>query len=156
MNKTLLIVMIAIVVLIGGFFWLSNKSNAPITNNQPASTNLETINPKINGVQVSAGTQMETGTIDNTKIVVTYDGSTFSPKTVTIKKGETVTFINESGGGMSVASDPHPTHTNYPAFDQYKSSEKGQKSYTFVFDKIGSWGYHNHLNSGATGTVVVE
>jgi len=92
----------------------------------------------------------------NQQKVVTYNGSVFSPSTLTIKKGDSVTFKNTSTGKMSVASDPHPTHTNYPEFDQYKSPERGKSSYTFVFQKTGNWGYHNHLNPDAVGTIVVQ
>jgi plastocyanin len=164
MNKTLIIILVVIVVLIGGYFLFFNKSGTPIVENNPTSAGLETTNPKVNGTPVESGAKMETGTVSTVKntvnvakkVTVNYTNSGFSPKTITIKKGDAVTFVNESSGGMSVASDPHPTHTDYPEFDQFKSPEKGQKSYTFVFDKVGSWGYHNHLNPSMVGTVVVE
>lgn len=89
------------------------------------------------------------------KVEVDYTNSGFSPKTITIKKGTTVKFVNKSDNKMDVASDPHPIHTNYPAFDQWKSSQKGQNEYDFTFEKVGSWGYHNHLNPSDTGTVIV-
>lgn len=87
---------------------------------------------------------------------VVYSDSGFSPDSVTIKKGESVTFENQSSGGMDVASNPHPTHTDYPEFDQGKSSQSGNSTYTFTFDKVGTWGYHNHFNPGARGTVIVQ
>lgn len=90
------------------------------------------------------------------KYTVVYDGSKFTPATLTIKKGETVAFENQSSGGMSVASNPHPTHTDYPEFDQYKSSQRGQKTYIFTFEKVGTWGYHNHLNPAVKGTINVQ
>src|SRR3989344_2969073 len=45
---------------------------------------------------------------------VTYNSQGFSPKTITIKKGETVVFENKTGKPASVASDAHPTHLLYP------------------------------------------
>jgi hypothetical protein len=45
----------------------------------------------------------------------------------------------------------HCPDTTGTAFDQCSAGT----SYAFTFGKIGSWGYHNHLNHGATGTVVV-
>jgi plastocyanin len=159
MNKTLIAVLV-IIVAVGGFFLFFKKSAAPVISDKTTSAGLETINtasPKVNGVPVETSAKMETGAVaTKSTITVTYSDSGFSPKSVTIKKGEAVTFVNESSGGMSVASDPHPTHTDYPGFDQFKSLEKGQKSYTFTFEKIGSWGYHNHINPSMTGTVVVE
>lgn len=88
--------------------------------------------------------------------VVIYTDSGFSPGTLTIKQGQTVTFENQSSSGMSVASNPHPTHTDYPEFDQYKSSQRGQQTYTFTFEKVGRWGFHNHLNPSSGGTIIVQ
>src|SRR3989338_2393609 len=86
--------------------------------------------------------------------------------TVTIKKGGTITFVNGGGGDMWVASAPHPAHTAYSgtslqehcsdavdvSFDQCKIGD----TYSFTFDKTGSFKYHNHTNSSQFGTVVVE
>jgi len=98
-------------------------------------------------------------------VVVTYVGDGFSPKEITIKKGESVTFINESNIDMWVASDIHPTHTRYPgkttddclgsAFDQCARGLAGT-SWEFTFDEVGSHGFHNHLRPFARGTVVVN
>ncbi|OHA19477.1 MAG: hypothetical protein A3C08_02150 [Candidatus Taylorbacteria bacterium RIFCSPHIGHO2_02_FULL_47_18] len=87
--------------------------------------------------------------------IVIYDANGFSPNTVTIKKGKTVIFQNKTGKPASVASGPHPTHTNYLEFDQYKTAERGQDEFRFVFEKVGVWKYHDHLNPTMTGTVVV-
>lgn len=93
------------------------------------------------------GTQKET--------IVTYDAKGFSPKTVTIKKGETVVFENKTGARVSVASNDHPTHLLYPEFDQYKTDAKGKDEFRFTFEKVGTWNYHDHLNASMGGTVVV-
>lgn len=90
------------------------------------------------------------------EVTVTYTAEDFSPKTVTIKKGDTLVFQNKTGKRASVASDPHPTHTIYPEFDQYKTDQRGKDEFRFVFEKAGTWGYHDHLNSNMTGTVIVE
>jgi plastocyanin len=79
----------------------------------------------------------------------------FSPATVTIKSGETVTWTNDTGSPIRVASDPHPTHTDYPGFDSLSPISAGG-SYTFTFAKVGTWGYHNHFSPGMRGTVIVQ
>ena len=87
---------------------------------------------------------------------VTYTDSGFSPKTLILAKGGTVTFTNKSSQNMWVASDPHPTHTGYSAFDAKKSVAPGAV-YVFTFDKVGSWNYHNHVSSPQhNGTVIVQ
>ncbi len=80
----------------------------------------------------------------------------FLPESITVKKGTVVRFVNETTGPMSIASDPHPAHTDYPGFDQFKSSFAGKAEYDFTFEKVGTWGYHNHLSPDMKGTVVVE
>jgi len=86
---------------------------------------------------------------------VTYNSQGFSPKSVTIQKGDTVVFEIKTGKAASIASDPHPMHTGYPEFDQYKSDQRGASTFRFTFDKVGTWQYHDHLNANMTGTVIV-
>lgn len=87
--------------------------------------------------------------------IVTYSSSGFSPSDLAVKSGTTVTFKNEAEDRLWVASDPHPSHTTYPEFDDKKGIEKGGE-YTFTFAKAGEWRYHNHLNPGKRGSVKVE
>ncbi len=89
-----------------------------------------------------------------TKASVTYTDSGFTPNTITVKKGTTVTFANQSIKGMWVASALHPTHQLLPGFDQLKSVQKGG-TYDYAFVKVGTWKYHNHVNVGDLGSVVV-
>ena len=88
-------------------------------------------------------------------VEVDYTASGFTPTEVTIKKGGTVKFVDKSGNPMDVASAPHPVHTDYTGFDQGKSSASGMNEYSFTFDKVGTWGYHNPENPVHRGTVVV-
>lgn len=89
-----------------------------------------------------------------TKAAVSYTDSGFTPNTITVKKGTTVTFTNQSTKGMWVASAVHPTHQLLPGFDQLKSVAKGG-TYEYAFDKVGTWKYHMHRNPSDTGSVVV-
>ncbi|MEK7087722.1 MAG: hypothetical protein AAB891_00345 [Patescibacteria group bacterium] len=89
------------------------------------------------------------------EVRVIYNTQGFSPKTITIKKGDIVVFENKTGKSASVASDEHPTHLLYPEFDQYKSDQRGKAEFRFMFEKTGTWKYHDHLNATMTGTVIV-
>lgn len=88
------------------------------------------------------------------EVTVTVTSEGFSPATVTIKKGGTVTWVNMLDEQVWVASALHPTHKEYPGFDQLKGMGKGG-SYSFTFDKVGSWKYHDHLNPSRFGKVEV-
>ena len=95
--------------------------------------------------------------------VVTYTDAGYSPATLRIKKGDTVTFKNQSSQSMWTASAVHPTHRAYPTtggclgstFDACAGIQPGD-SWSFKFDISGTWKYHDHLNPDNTGTIIVE
>ena len=87
-------------------------------------------------------------------VIVTYSDSGFTPNTVTVKAGTTVSFVNESTKQMWVASAMHPTHQLLPGFDELESVGEGG-TYEYTFAKIGTWKYHNHVGPSDTGSVVV-
>ncbi|KKU67863.1 MAG: Plastocyanin [Parcubacteria group bacterium GW2011_GWA2_47_16] len=90
----------------------------------------------------------------------------FTPDNLSIKTGDTVKFINKSTEEMWVGSNDHPTHAVYAgtklrehcpdtsgtAFDQ---CGKGNE-YSFTFNKVGSWKYHNHTRAGMGGVIVAK
>src|SRR5437660_1005968 len=55
-----------------------------------------------------------TPTPSSSETAITYSDTGFSPKIVTIKKGDTLTFNNGSETDMWVASNYFPTSTLYP------------------------------------------
>jgi plastocyanin len=95
--------------------------------------------------------------------------SGFSPNTLTISKGDTVTFVALDGGHWP-ATDIHPTHTVYPGadigncfdeipdnefFDACRMLDEGE-TYSFTFNEVGEWHYHDHRQASMTGVIVVE
>jgi plastocyanin len=142
--RTAVIIVVVIVVLGGGYLLLSNKNTqqtaTPITNTtSPTSSPSE---------QIST-------TMENTKqTTVTLTSSGFEPQTVTIKAGDKVVWVNNSGDAATVNSDPHPVHTDYPPLNlgQFQNGDKLE----LVFPKAGTYKYHNHVNPQMRGTVVVE
>lgn len=176
-----IIAIIILIIVVGGGWWLLNSNQATTTNttvttgtptgqtttaNNPGGTDYTPGNTNTDAPGSLDGSV--SGTVGTpTTVTVTYNGSSFSPSTVTIHAGDTVHFVG-AGGGMWVASDVHPSHTNYdgtsrsthcaagyagPApFDQCASGS----SYSFTFTKAGTYSYHNHVDAGATGKVIVQ
>jgi plastocyanin len=166
MNKSTLAIVIVAVVAVGGFFLLRGSQPAS-TPTPTASPTRETSTLPTSGTQPSpspGGTNIQT----EGKTVV-YGASGFSPATLRVKSGETVTFKNESSNRVWPASDVHPTHRLYSgtslsdhcpdetnsAFDACRGLSPGEE-WSFTFTKSGTWTYHDHLNPQATGTIVVE
>ncbi|MBI5734185.1 MAG: cupredoxin domain-containing protein [Candidatus Kerfeldbacteria bacterium] len=96
---------------------------------------------------VSSGAQTGPVTINMT-------ASGFSPAEVKVVKGVVVTFTNQDSNPHWPASAVHPTHTLYPGFDALKGLNQGE-SWSFTFNNVGTWAYHDHLNPGVRGKVTV-
>lgn len=101
--------------------------------------------------------QTTTTTNPNTQeksVTVKLDKTGFNPASVDVGVGTRVVFINESGEVATVNSDDHPTHTKFPFLNL---GEFGNgSSVQAIFDKAGTFTYHNHLNPSQKGTVVVK
>lgn len=113
--------------------------------------------------------QQTTGATEVTAVVtsepktVEITSTGFSPSSLTIKAGDTVTFANKDSSLHWPASAVHPTHSVYSEsggcigskFDACKGLAQGE-SWSFAFNQKGTWGYHDHLNPGLTGTIIVQ
>lgn len=90
---------------------------------------------------------------DEVSIVLTDDG--FIPRYVRINKGTNVIFTTTRQNQFWPASNEHPSHTIYPAFDAKRPLEP-HESWSFTFDRAGEWGLHDHVRSYYTGIIYVE
>ena len=79
----------------------------------------------------------------------------FEPNILTIKKNTKVIFKNEDTVDRWPASDLHPTHGIYPEFDPQQPVAPNSE-WSFVFDKVGTWKYHDHLIPSFRGEIKVE
>lgn len=173
-NSTLVwIILGALLVLGGGWYFVSSQA-APASVGENVEEHVDDHEHAEGGVGVDLEADVGAGTGGSseegaapTSARVTYSASGFSPSTVTVKVGGTVTWADTGTGKMWVASASHPTHTQYSgttlaehcgtatestAFDQCEDSS----TFSFTFTKAGTWRYHNHSQSSHFGTVIVE
>lgn len=164
--RNLLWIIIAIVIIGGGYWWYTGSTPAPVTavNENAASTVPVPEQPVASTTVTAPATPAAPSTV-----TVAYDGKTFSPAAVTLKVGDTVMFKDSSTKNMWVASDEHPTHTQYDGtsrsahcaagytgakpFDQCSPSTK---DFSFTFTKVGKSDFHDHLNPSAHGSITVQ
>lgn len=162
-TSTLLgVVVIIILIVAGGWYFYTNPAPTPA----PAG---DTGTPTSPGGSTSGDTTVNLNvTVGDppTSANVIYGGSGFSPVPVRVKLGGTVTFVDQNPNeDMWVASAQHPTHTVYNgttlaqhcaagAVDSFDQCAAGS-SYSFTFNKVGTWNYHNHLQSSHFGSVEV-
>jgi plastocyanin len=88
------------------------------------------------------------------KLTIIVGESSFKPNELTIKVGQTVTFKTDTDNHFWPASNNHPDHSLYSAFDSGKPIEPNQ-SWSFTFDQPGVWGFHDHLRPFLKGKIVV-
>lgn len=82
--------------------------------------------------------------------------SGFVPETIKIKQGESVTWVNTDTAPHQIAADPLPSHSKLPSLVTDQSLNQNE-SFTFTFDKKGTYTYHDPLNPDALkATVIVE
>ncbi|QQG37760.1 MAG: hypothetical protein HYS26_04000 [Candidatus Kaiserbacteria bacterium] len=157
MQRNLLWAIVIVVVLGGGYLWWQSTQT-------PADTTGTTTGTSTGTIGSTTGDEPGAGSEDNFAASVAFDGTAFTPSTVTIKKGETVRWNNTSDKNVWPASAVHPTHSVYPektasdclgsAFDACRGLIPGEL-WDFTFNQMGTWRYHNHSNPSITGTVVV-
>ena len=148
MQKGFIIGIIIAILLVLGILAYSINQNS-YSSNQESSTSSEVSGTGSNVIEITS--------------------SGFSPKSLMIKKGESVTFVNRDSKPHWPASAFHPTHTAYPGsgiekcgtseqstiFDACRGLEKGER-FTFQFNEAGKWNYHDHLNPNSFGSITVE
>ena len=178
-NKNVITV-VAVIILIVLFVLIVSRKNrselvpsgmATSTDSEEVSTSSAKIDVEVKAKNdVVKGAQVEVVAVPvvSSKTIV-FDGKSFSPDVLNVKVGDAVTFSNASKQDFWPASDLHPTHKDYPGssiakcgtaeaskiFDACKRVVSG-KSWSFKFNEVGAWTYHDHLNAKVGGTVVVE
>lgn len=138
MSKTSKIVLVLFAVVVLGLlgFVLFNRDS---TNNNSSS---------------GASTDDTTLSEPEAAVLITYSDNGFSPSTVTVTAGASITVKNESSDTLSFNSAEHPVHTENDELN-LGDIEPGE-SRNFTVNQKGTWGYHNHLKASQTGTIVVE
>jgi plastocyanin len=146
MSKNLWTVIIVVIVLLaGGWLFVSTRSQVtPPTVTAPAS-----------GSPIGSAAPEGTESAQTAENLITITTTSFSPDTLTIKVGDSVTWTNSDTKLHTVNSDPHPAHTLYPDLNDVGNISAGQ-SKSFTFTEVGTYKYHDHLNPSLVGTIIVE
>lgn len=142
--KYLLIGGVLLVAALGTFFFLSSQNSQPQQVNQGSQSQTQAI------TQQRSQTNIEP--VATVEVLMVKDR--FEPETLEIRKDTKVIFKNQDTVARWPASNLHPTHGIYPEFDPQEPVNPGSE-WSFVFDKAGSWRYHDHLMPSIRGIIVV-
>jgi plastocyanin len=155
MNKTVLITLIAIVVVIGGglIYWYATMSpsySAPAAYETPTSTG-EYVAATSTPVATSTPAPILSVTVSSSVSVgaaeaVAITNFAFSPATLTVHKGTTVTWTNNDSAPHMVTGDNGGPSSS--------PLSKG-KSYSYTFNAVGSFPYHCSIHPYMKATVQV-
>lgn len=85
--------------------------------------------------------------------LITFTSEGFTPSELTVKKGATVTVKNDSTTNVQFSSDDHPTHTKETEMN-LKVLSPGESA-SFTITRVGTWGFHDHIDDSKTGTLTV-
>ncbi len=135
-RRTPILVVALSALLLVGVFAASCGGGTTATTAAPSTTV---------GGATTTNTPTSTGAGGGAQVVM--KNLAFDPDSVTIKVGESVTWTNED-------SSTHTVVANNGEFDS-GSLAKGD-TFTFKFDKAGTYPYHCSIHPSMTGTVVVE
>lgn len=141
MNSKAWTIAVIVLILLGGWYFVSNSQRNKVI--APAAQIILTPTKVIDKQSTSSG-----------EMAVNVTNNGFDPATVTVKIGTKVTWMNKNSDSVIIASDPHPLHTDYPPLN-LGSLGAGQSA-SLVFNKQGSYSYHNHLNPSEIGKVIVQ
>lgn len=139
-NTVLVAGIVLVTIVLGGWFLMKSQNNQAVPTNTIENTTLPASS------LVPAPTEEKT---------ITITSSGFSPQQLTVKAGDTVTWINNDSNDQQVNSVPHPSHTNYPPLNTIGLLKPGEKK-SLSFPATGTYKYHDHLNPSLSGSVVVE
>ena len=96
-------------------------------------------------VALSGCTQNQQSVPPNSVVIQNF---AFSPNSLTVKVGTTVTWINQDSTTHTITSDNG-------AFQSSGDINSGS-NYTFTFSKAGTYPYHCSIHPNMKGTIVVQ
>lgn len=147
MSKSVLAAIVALLIIVGGVgFMLTRPKSQPANNTTTTSSTPATTDNTSNTTQQQSTTP---NTNTNESNSVTIQDMAYSPATLTVKAGTKVTWINQD----SVKHDITPDKTSSD-FMGSSLLAKGE-SYSFTFNKTGTFTYHCSIHLNMKATVVV-
>jgi plastocyanin len=136
MKKVVPIVVVLLIIIGVGLALMMHKDTPSNTSSNSAST-----------TQTSKS-QASTNPAPVAANAVTIQNFAFSPASITVKKGTTVTWTNQDSTAHTV------TETDGQDGPKSQDLDNGQ-TYSFTYNTAGTFKYHCSIHSDMTGTVTV-
>lgn len=136
-GKSRLVLIVVVLLLIaagvGGYLYYKNRNSTP---------------------KPTAYTPAKTSAIQN-YATVDVSSTGFTPATMQVKTGTQITWTNSTTSLVRIKSGPYPVGTDIKELDSVEPLNNGD-SYSFVFEKAGTYHYVNWNNPKVNGTIIVQ
>jgi plastocyanin len=136
--KKIAVSLVVVVIAAGGAVFL-------LSRNRSETAVVETSAP-------TAASDTSATPAASTGVTVKVGANGFEPNRITVRSGDTITFV--ASADFAVDSDPHPIHTSDTELN-LQPIQAGQSVRTTVTKK-GTFGIHNHHNPSQKATVIVK
>lgn len=142
-KSTLVVVIVAGILVLAaiGAFWVTNSAE-----NEPVTTSPAPQQHDATTAHESTETETQGQEAEQTS-KVTIEHFAYTPATVTVKKGTTVTWTNQD-------DVKHDVNADNGAFKS-ELLDKGE-SFSYTFNEAGTFKYHCTPHPNMIGTVIVE
>jgi plastocyanin len=131
---------------------LGTKGNSDVNAGViPTATPTSTVSAQLKG----SSAIVNNNTPIQARNEIYYTETGFSPKTLTVKAGTMVKFVNQTTRKMSIASGDIAGGKKLDGFVMSMAVGK-EGTFEFQFNQVGSWGYIDQNNPNQTGLVIVN
>ena len=139
-NQALMVVIVIGLLVVGGYWYMSSNQSASVVSPSPISesTTIIVASP------ASSVKPAPSPVVDKNMVSITKN--TFVPGTMSIKVGETVTWVNNDTYAHDIVADDQTFVS--------KSLAQGEK-YSYTFMKAGTFNYICNIHPSMKGIVIV-
>lgn len=149
--------MVAIIVITGAVYLLAHSPRTASPSQSSVVSQKQAIPPLTPAVEAQLAKS------HGFQYLVSYTNNGFEPSNISIKKGETIRFTNNSSGDVWIAATAtggalYPNVANgcgSSAFDSCHALKSGE-FWEFTFESAGTWSYADNLHKDKTGVVHVK
>ena len=154
-------ILLAILIILAAGYVLFNGDDAAPQGTTAEETPKEAVTPapaaKTPQAERAETAYTATRTLENGRYVttVTLTSAGFQPQIVTVNRGESVRFVNKSGGAMRIASNEFQGVPLLKGLNQEKSVGLNG-TYEVTLSEVGVWGYQNGIGTAQNVTGIIH
>jgi plastocyanin len=161
-----LVTLLVIIILIGAGYLIVRKSPSASLQSEESGVRSQgeaviKNTPAVPAAKTSAERRAETAYTSTRSLVngryittVTLTSTGFVPQIVSVGRGESVRFVNKSGGSMRIASNEYQGVPLLQGLNQERTVG-ANGTFEITLTEVGVWGYHNGVGTASSPNGIV-